>query len=163
VFRAIDGLHEATIADGVVNLKMNDVDDIIIKPNSFFLDTGSPHHVQLVKDLDSFKVFEEGKRLRYGIYGQEGSNINFVEPEGNATFAVRTYERGVESETLSCGTGVTAVAIAMHKAEKVDSNVVNISTKGGTLQVMFSRESDKYSNVRLIGPAKQVFKGEMSW
>ncbi|EAR01548.1 diaminopimelate epimerase [Maribacter sp. HTCC2170] len=163
VFRAIDGLHEATITNGVVNLKMNNVDEIVVKPSSFFLDTGSPHHVQLVKDLGSFQVFEEGKKIRYGVYGQEGSNINFVESTGKATFAVRTYERGVEDETLSCGTGVTAVAIAMHKAKKVDSNVIDITTKGGALQVMFLEEFNKYSNVRLIGPAKQVFKGEMSW
>ena len=115
----------------------------------------------MVKGLKDFKVFEEGAKLRYGLYGEKGSNINFVEAMAAGEFAVRTYERGVEDETLSCGTGVTAVAIAMHKANMVKNNFVKIETQGGSLEVRFNVEDDRYTNVSLIGPAKQVFKGEI--
>ncbi|PIF01464.1 MAG: diaminopimelate epimerase [Maribacter sp.] len=160
-FNAIDGLHSATIDGDLIELKMGDVTDITEKPNAYFLDTGSPHHVQLVKGLLGLDVFREGAKIRYGVYGQKGSNINFVGDLGDGTFSVRTYERGVEDETLSCGTGVTAVAIAMHKAGKVSSPIVNIGTKGGRLQVRFSTEGDRYVDVHLKGPAKQIFKGEI--
>ena len=142
---------------------MNNVSEIRVKPDAYFLDTGSPHHVQLVEELKDFDVYKEGVKLRYGLYGEKGSNINFVESLGDNSFAVRTYERGVEDETLSCGTGVTAVAIAMHKANKVKSEVVDIETKGGKLQVKFVADSKGYSNVSLIGRTKQVFKGEFEW
>lgn len=102
-FNAVDGLHYATIEGDIVNLKMMDVDKIHEKPNHSFLDTGSPHHVQLVTALDKFDVQKEGKKLRYGIYGESGSNINFVEQKADNLFDVRTYERGVEGETFSCG------------------------------------------------------------
>ncbi|PHQ61316.1 MAG: diaminopimelate epimerase, partial [Maribacter sp.] len=100
-FNAVDGLHKATIENGVVSLQMQDVTGIMVKPTATFLDTGSPHHVQLVKNLDNINVFKEGKKLRYGLYGEKGSNVNFVEQKDTATFSVRTYERGVEDETPS--------------------------------------------------------------
>ncbi len=162
-FNAVDGLHSAVIENDMVELKMNNVNEIRRRSNAYFLDTGSPHHVQLVEQLESFDVYNEGAKLRYGLYGEKGSNINFVEPLGKDAFAVRTYERGVENETLSCGTGVTAVAIAMHKANKVKSDTVDIETKGGNLQVRFLAGTNGYSNVSLIGSAKQVFKGEVEW
>ena len=158
-FNAIDGKHAATIENGIVSLQMTDVSEVKTKPNSFFLDTGSPHHVQLVQNLKDFNVQKEGAKLRYGVYGKSGSNINFVEQKTDALFAVRTYERGVEGETLSCGTGVTAVAIAMHKAGKTNKNHISIATQGGTLAVYFECV-DGYKNLHLVGPAKQVFKGE---
>jgi len=133
-----------------------------VKKKNSFLNTGSPHHVQLVSDLDTFKVVQEGARLRYGIYGEKGSNINFVaQPEAN-TFAVRTYERGVENETLSCGTGVTAVAIAMHNSGNTTAENIKIQTPGGELQVVFKEEKGCYTNIFLIGAAKLVFKGEIN-
>lgn len=162
-FNAVDGQHSATINDDTVELKMSEVTEIRTKPNAYFLNTGSPHHVQMVKQLKDFDVYNEGERLRYGLYGEKGSNINFVEPIANGAFAVRTYERGVEDETLSCGTGVTAVAIALHHAKKVDAEVVDIETKGGKLQVKFSANTQGYDDIRLIGPAKQVFKGEIAY
>ncbi|NND80549.1 MAG: diaminopimelate epimerase [Maribacter sp.] len=161
-FNAVDGLHSAIIEDDTVELKMNNVNEIHAKPNAYFLDTGSPHHVQVVESLENIDVYKEGAKLRYGLYGERGSNINFVEPLDTGTFAVRTYERGVEDETLSCGTGVTAVAIAMHKANRVQDETVDIETKGGKLQVKFLNDKvNVYSNIHLIGPAKQVFKGEI--
>lgn len=159
-FNAVDGLHHATIEKKIVSLQMVDVVEIKVKRNSLFLNTGSPHHVQLVENLKEFNVKKEGAKLRYGIYGKEGSNINFVEQLSETVFAVRTYERGVEDETLSCGTGVTAVAIAMHNQGKTQENKVSIDALGGKLQVEFSSNGN-YTDVFLIGPAEMVFKGEI--
>jgi diaminopimelate epimerase len=158
-FRAVDGLHDASIEGDNVSLKMNDVADIRQKPQYLFLDTGSPHHVQLVEGLDKVSVQEEGARLRYGLYGKKGSNINFVEPDSNALFSVRTYERGVEGETLSCGTGVTAVALGMFHLGKTDKTQVEIKTRGGRLQVNFEPNGTAYRNIYLKGPAIRVFRG----
>ncbi|TMM53629.1 diaminopimelate epimerase [Maribacter algarum] len=160
VFNAIDGKHTATIDNGIVSLQMKDVSEVTTKPNSFYLDTGSPHHVQLVENLKDFNVPIEGAKLRYGIYGESGSNINFVEQKADDSFAVRTYERGVENETLSCGTGVTAVAIAMYEAGKTNHTKIDIETEGGYLAVHFESVNG-YKNVFLVGPARQVFKGEL--
>jgi len=158
-FMAIDGLHHAELKANIVSLKMGDVNDIREKPDYFFLNTGSPHHVQLVSNLDDYNVFVEGRKLRYGLYGQKGSNINYVEQKSNERFAVRTYERGVENETLSCGTGVTAVALAMHHSKKSQGRTVKIDTLGGELEVRFDFVNDGYKNIWLTGPAEQSFKG----
>ena len=160
-FRAIDGLHEATIDGDVVTLKMSNVSEVHQRTRHLFLDTGSPHHVQLVENLDKFAVKHEGAKLRYGLYGESGSNINFVEQLASDSFKVRTYERGVEDETLSCGTGVTAVALAMYNSGKTSSQKISISTPGGDLNVSFDQENGVYSNICLQGPAIQVFKGEI--
>ncbi len=160
-FNAVDGLHYAEVEGDTVNLKMVDVEEVHEKPAYSFLDTGSPHHVQLVKDLSHFDVHKEGKKLRYGLYGQAGSNINFVEQEDSETFQVRTYERGVEDETFSCGTGVTAVALAMHTAGKTKANQVYIHTLGGDLSISFEQHNGGYTNIFLKGPAKQVYQGEI--
>lgn len=162
-FIAVDGLHEASLNGDVVSLKMKDVSEIKTKPNSVYLDTGSPHHVQLVRDLSGFNVVKEGAKLRYGLYGASGSNINFVASDGKDTFSIRTYERGVEDETLSCGTGVTAVAIAMHNMGKTQATNVKINALGGKLQVRFNHKDGVYSEIFLIGAANQVFKGDISW
>jgi diaminopimelate epimerase len=164
VFRAVDGLHEASFdAMGRVSLKMQDVTDIKQKPNYLYLDTGSPHHVQLVANLADMDVRAEGAKLRYGLYGKKGCNINFVEAIGTDSYKVRTYERGVEDETLSCGTGVTAVALAMHHTNNTKSNHIGLHAVGGELQVHFNENSKGYNNVYLIGPAEMVFKGEIEW
>jgi len=161
-FEAIDGLHHVVIQDNIVKLQMQDVETIETHQKHVFLNTGSPHHVQLVEDLNTFNVKAEGAKIRYSeLYGKAGSNINFIHPENTNTFAVRTYERGVEDETLSCGTGVTAVAIAMHKTGKTTNDLVTLNTEGGKLQVSFDVIDGVYKNVWLIGPATLVFKGEI--
>jgi diaminopimelate epimerase len=160
-FVAVDGLHRATLDGDVVSLQMQDVDQVLEKSKYLFLDTGSPHHVQMVGDIHTLDVAKEGAKLRYGLYGEKGSNINFVEREGDNVFYVRTYERGVEDETLSCGTGVTAVALAMHRSGMVTGNNVTIKTLGGTLKVLFDVDGDGYKNIYLIGPATMVFKGKL--
>lgn len=158
-FEAVDGMHQATINKGIVSLKMSDVDKVEVMETHAFLDTGSPHHVERVSNLRKFDVKTNGSNIRYNTYGKEGANINFVEKVGDNTFSVRTYERGVEDETLSCGTGVTAVAIAMFETGNTNSTKVELQTPGGDLTVRFVKEGDFYKDVYLEGPAKQVFKG----
>lgn len=159
-FRAADGLHRASIEDDQVSLEMLDVSEIQKKSDAYFLNTGSPHHVQRVDKLENFNVFSEGRRIRNDVYGEIGANVNFVFPIDSSSIAVRTYERGVEDETLSCGTGVTAAALAMHSAGTLSSNEVIVNTKGGKLQVSFeSFEVGSYKDIWLTGPAKMVFRG----
>ena len=158
-FIAVDGPHFAEIEDGIVSLKMIDVDEVTVKENSVFAYTGTQHHVELVGNLDDFPVFEKGREIRYS-YDAPGSNVNFVQQINNTTFRVRTYEKGVENETLACGTGVTAVAIAMHKTGKTTSNLISLPVEGGKLEVSFSEENGVYTEVFLKGPATFVFKGE---
>ncbi len=158
-FEAVDGCHEASIADDWVSLKMNDVPSVKVTDNFSFLNTGSPHHVEIVPALENYDVFNNGRKIRNTIYGPEGTNVNFVEKIDDANFSVRTYERGVEDETLSCGTGVTAVAIAMFETGKTTQNHISLKTPGGKLQVRFQKEDSQYKNVYLEGPATQVFKG----
>lgn len=162
-FIAVDGLHFAKInEDETVSLQMKNVDDVVINDDYVFMNTGSPHHVQMVDDLKNFPVKNAGAEIRYSdLYGNAGSNVNFIEQVNNDTFAVRTYERGVEDETLSCGTGVTAVAIAMFATGKTKSKEVNLNVEGGSLKVNFQGEKDNFTNVFLIGPATLVFSGTL--
>ncbi len=162
-FTAIDGKHKAEIKDGLVYLQMQDVSDIETYDSHLFLDTGSPHHVTMVDALSDFDVENVGRKIRNGApYFEAGSNVNFVEKKNGNIFAVRTYERGVEDETLSCGTGVTAVALSMHATNQTNDENVNIQTPGGELKVTFKNtQAGGYKDVFLIGPAEQVFKGEI--
>ena len=162
-FIAADGLHFAKIDDyGLVSLQMIDVSSVKTAPDYAFLNTGSPHHVQLVEDLEQYNVKENGAAIRYGdLYGKEGSNINFVKKMNEDTFSLRTYERGVEDETLSCGTGATAVAIAMNAIGKTNETVIKLNVEGGKLEVSFDKKDDLFTNVFLIGPAEFVFKGNI--
>jgi len=162
-FNAIDGLHHASVAqNGIVSLQMIDVLEIKETPDYSFLNTGSPHHVQLVEDLEHYNVKENGAAIRYGdLYGKAGSNINFVSKIDDTTFSLRTYERGVEDETLACGTGATAVAIAMNATGVTDATTIDLNVEGGKLAVSFDKKDNAYINVFLIGPAKFVFKGVM--
>lgn len=162
-FEAVDGYHYATIdKDGTVALQMKDVDTVNQNEDYTFLNTGSPHHIQMVHDLKTLDVKSEGAKIRYSdLYGSAGSNVNFVHQIENDIFAVRTYERGVEDETLSCGTGVTAVAIAMHQTGKTNNNIIDLNVEGGKLKVQFDVDNGKYSNVFLIGPATFVFEGKI--
>lgn len=161
-FMAYDGPHEAMInEDGTVSLGMIDVNEIDVQEDHVFTNTGTLHHVEMVMNLSEFPVFEKGRKIRNEKYGTEGSNINFVEQSSQDTFRIRTYERGVEDETLACGTGVTAAAIAMHKTGKTDSQKVYIQAEGGDLNVTFKEENGVYTNVVLTGPAELVFKGNL--
>jgi len=162
VFEAIDGIHHATIENDTVKLQMLDVDSVEKHENHTFLNTGSPHHVQFEDSIDDFDIKTKGAKIRYGApYNQVGSNVNFVKKLSDSSFRVRTYERGVEDETLSCGTGVTAVAIAMNAIGITNKTLVDLEVEGGKLQVCFNVENGVYKNVWLIGPAQFVFKGDI--
>ena len=160
-FIAFDGEHFAAIKNGIISLKMIDVDEIKVSEKSVFLYTGTQHHVELVDDLNEYPVFEKGREIR-NSYKEPGSNVNFVQQIDESTFRVRTYEKGVEDETLACGTGVTAVAIAMHKTNKTNSNLISLPVEGGVLEVSFTEEYGVYKNVFLKGPAEFVFKGSIT-
>ncbi|WP_053977560.1 diaminopimelate epimerase [Mangrovimonas xylaniphaga] len=161
-FEAVDGLHHATVDNNIVHLQMQDVDLVEQHKSHVFLNTGSPHHVEFNSNLDDMDVKTEGAKIRYSeLYGKAGSNINFVSKIEDGFFAVRTYERGVEDETLSCGTGVTAVAIAMHNTGQTDKETIALQVQGGQLKVSFEVTNGHYNNVWLIGPAIFVFKGEI--
>ncbi len=161
-FTAIDGPHEAIINKGIVSLKMQDVKEISENEDFLFLDTGSPHHIIFAENIGAMDVRKKGADIRYSdLYKKEGANVNFVEPLSQDSFSVRTYERGVEDETLSCGTGVTAVALAAFKAGKTSSQKVTLVTQGGELSVSFKEENNGFSDVWLSGPAEKVFKGEI--
>lgn len=163
-FIATDGLHHATINEkGIVSLQMKDVSSIKITPEYTFLDTGSPHHVTIIDDLENINIKEKGSQIRYSdLYGKAGSNVNFVNQISENEFTIRTYERGVEDETLSCGTGATAVAIAMNAIGKTNSNSIKIKVQGGDLEVSFSKKDKIFTNVFLKGAATFVFKGTIT-
>jgi diaminopimelate epimerase len=161
-FNAYDGPHDAEILPAdIVRLRMNNVDRVERIGNDFFINTGSPHYIRLVKNIDDYPVVEKGREIRYSdAYKPGGTNVNFVELLDNNTIYVRTYERGVEDETLSCGTGVTAAALAAQLMGY--SSPVAIKTKGGTLSVEFkSGQSGTFQEIHLIGPAKKVFQGDL--
>lgn len=160
-FVAIDGAHEGSIQDdGTVALKMNEVTNIEQHGNGFVLNTGSPHYILFEGDVWHFDVKERGRAIRYSDdFKKEGINVNFVQQlEEEDHIIVRTYERGVEDETLSCGTGVTAAALVCFHNEN-GFNSVEVDTKGGGLTVEYDKHGNHYSNVWLIGPAKKVFEG----
>lgn len=161
-FEAADGSHEAYVHHKLIHLKMADVNQVAQHPDYFFLHTGSPHYVTFVEDAQAIDVVSRGKSIRYGEpFGSTGgTNVNFVQVTAPDTLFVRTYERGVEDETFSCGTGVTACAIAA-SFRHLESPVY-IQTPGGKLQVSFTRQPDgSFTDVWLIGPAEKVFAGEV--
>ncbi|MGA9638029.1 diaminopimelate epimerase [Flavobacterium sp.] len=160
-FNAVDGLHHASVGhDEIVSLQMIDVNNINIDSEYSFLNTGSPHHVQIVDDLENYNVKDNGAAIRYGtLYGKEGSNINFVKKINDTTFSLRTYERGVEDETLACGTGATAAAIVMNAIGETTATSINMNVEGGKLIVSFDKKDNQYTNVFLKGPAEFVFEG----
>jgi diaminopimelate epimerase len=139
---------------------MNDVTEVKVDDASVFLNTGSPHHIEWVNKVEETDVYSQGRKIRYDHYGPAGANINFAAQLSEDTFAVRTYERGVEDETLSCGTGVTAVAIAAFHTGRTKSTTIKLETPGGNLVVRFIPVQNAYSEVYLEGPAVMVFKGE---
>jgi diaminopimelate epimerase len=163
-FLAVDGEHVAIIGPETVKLKMNDVNEIETGINFFFLSTGSPHYVKFTSHVAEMDVFGEGKKIRNSErFAKEGTNVNFVMQENGGIF-VRTYERGVEDETLSCGTGVTASALAAAlKGISSSPEKCLVHTRGGNLTVHFKRTENHFTNVWLEGPATFVFKGEIDY
>jgi len=158
-FMAFDGLHEAEVMSDSVRLQMADVNEYRIIDGNYFLNTGSPHYVVFTSEIDKMNINEEGKKLRWSPnFAPGGTNVNFVEVRNNILY-IRTFERGVEEETLACGTGVTASAIASVLAGHFDTGSVNVRARGGELKVEFTVKNGKITNVWLIGPATFVFEG----
>lgn len=162
-FIASDGEHESFFAEnGWIHLKMKDVDSIENFGGDFVLNTGSPHYVKTVANINEYEVFKEGREIRYSKeFEAEGINVNFVQQTDEDNIYVRTYERGVEDETLSCGTGVTASALIYYHNE-VGFNRMEVETLGGKLAVEFDKIDDtEFNNIWLCGAASFVFKGEI--
>lgn len=161
-FMAVDGIHEAVITDnGWIQLKMQDVNKVERTADTAILNTGSPHFVKYAERVENIPVVEEGRRIRYGErFAREGINVNFVEFDKEG-LKVRTYERGVEDETLACGTGVTAAAIAI-AGNRNQSYTVPVKAKGGSLEVRYDKIDDQhFENIWLCGPANFVFEGDV--
>lgn len=168
-FMAFDGVHEAEVVGELskgnkwdIKLQLADVGNVDSNVGYYFLDTGSPHYVEFVDKVAEIDVVSEGRKTRYSEkFAPGGTNVNFVEKDDDRIF-VRTYERGVEQETLSCGTGVTASAIAAF-LETGNSNI-RVHTTGGDFNVSFQHlkenEKDVFTNIWLHGPAALVFEGE---
>lgn len=164
IFNAIDGIHNGFIKNGIIYIRMI---DILIESfskkniNNIFVNTGSPHHVLFINhNINEIDVYNEGKKIRLNnIYKKNGVNVNFVKIINNKILEIRTYERGVENETLSCGTGVIASAISSHYLNKIKINNINVLTKGGYLNVCFDIDNKYYKNIWLSGPVNFIFKG----
>ncbi len=164
-FLGTDGWHEGSVNhDGLVHLTMTDVNKVVrLDEKTYLLDTGSPHYVTFVEDVESLNVPVEGKLIRNSVpFKAEGINVNFVQSLGPSELRMRTYERGVENETMACGTGVVAAAIANALHRKDQSGHATVHVAGGTLQVEFKISgTDHFTEVKLIGPAVEVFRGEI--
>ena len=161
VFNAFDGIHNAEILDnGLIKMEMKVNSDIVSNSYGTWLDTGSPHLVIEKNDTDKLDVNNEGRLIRYNdFYKEEGVNVNFVEKISDDQFKIRTYERGVENETLACGTGSTASAICMNFLGKTNSSNITMQCKGGDLNVQFNSSEKDYKEISITGPAKLVFEG----
>ena len=165
LFDAFDGLHKAAFDNEEVSLEMTDVNAVEEYGEDYVLYTGSPHYVRFVKGLDLIDVVETGKSIRYSErFNVEGINVNVAEVKADKSLAVLTYERGVEDETLSCGTGVTAVTLAYaYQQEMIGKHTVDVKVKGGALKVAFNQTAKGvFCDIQLIGPAVFVYSGEIN-
>jgi diaminopimelate epimerase len=142
---------------------MNDVLEVGKDGIDFVMNTGSPHYVREVVSVEGLNVFQEGQKIRYNdIYKEKGINVNFIEKVDSSNFKIRTYERGVEDETYSCGTGVVASSIASSILGDKKNNSFTIQSKGGELKVNFEIENNSFKNIWLSGPAVKVFEGDIN-
>jgi diaminopimelate epimerase len=158
-FLASDGTHEASIINGIVHLQMSDVTGIRKISGHYFINTGSPHYIIFSENVREMDVRNEGRKLRWSDeFKPGGTNVNFAELLPDGIF-VRTFERGVEDETLSCGTGVTASAIASILSGHFDTDTIKVSTPGGELSVECRISGERVTGIRLCGPATFVFEG----
>lgn len=162
-FLAIDGEHQARVEEDQVSLQMIDVTEVKAEGQDWFTNTGSPHHVVFREEgLDELDLVPAARAIRYQApYEQEGVNVNYLRGEGQ-DWEMRTYERGVEDETYSCGTGVTAAALVAHHAGKAPRSPIFMKTKGGALELHFKYDEARgYYDIWLKGPAQKVFEGSL--
>ncbi len=162
MFLSTDGEHEAWINnEGEVSLKMHDVTHIEQGDDYYYINTGSPHYIVNVEDVNNLNVKTEGAAIRYNErFKAKGTNVNFVKYDG-VELDIRTYERGVEDETLSCGTGVTAAALSLADTNKLQEGVIYVNAAGGNLKVGFKRTGNEFKDIWLIGPATFVYSGNI--
>jgi len=162
VFLAVDGKHDASIQGNNINLGMIDVNQYSMDGEAYVLNTGSPHYVQFVENLENKDVYKDGYAIRNNdSYKEKGINVNFIQQEGSGYF-VRTFERGVEDETYACGTGAVASAMSVAlKSGKDGDFEIPIRVLGGQLHISFHKQAHQFSNVYLSGPAIQVFQGKI--
>jgi diaminopimelate epimerase len=164
-FLGIDGLHKASKNQDVISLEMGDVSEITKIENDFVIYTGSPHYIRFIDAINDLDIVQFGKRVRYSEeFKNEGINVNLVEIVDANNLIVNTYERGVEDETLSCGTGVTACVLAFaYQTQLLGEHKVSVKVKGGNLSVFFNQETlGKFTTIHLIGPGQFVFSGEIN-
>ncbi len=164
-FRGIDGIHSAQIIssqgkNAVIALQMIDVENITPYQQGYFLNTGSPHVVMFVEDVINYDVIFHGNKIRYDNFFTNGTNVNFVQINKDNSVFVRTFERGVEDETLSCGTGVTASALVVAMLKNID-NQIALKTRGGDFVVRFSKNKNNFNSIFLQGPVCEVFEGKI--
>ena len=159
-FLAVDGMHPFKMVSEEVSLKMGDVESIESIGDAVYLDTGSPHYITMVDEVLDIDIINDAHKIRYNErFSAKGTNVNFVEMMDGITH-IRTYERGVEDETLSCGTGATACAIAMHHLGNVSETEVPVKVLGGKVSISFEPQGNgSYSNIWLTGPTAHVFDG----
>ncbi len=162
-FTAIDGLHQAEILqrgsnNWQVSLQMKDVENATVE----FMDTGSPHHMENVEDPEKTDVVKMGRKIRYSKAYEHtgGTNVNFFRLK-DGIIHIRTYERGVEDETLSCGTGTVAVALSHALSSKLNQGPLHVHSRGGLLSVNFRKKNNNFTDIKLTGPAVKVFEGDM--
>lgn len=159
-FHAVDGEHICLVTNDSYHLGMSDVTKLETNGSSYFINTGSPHHVEFCEDIENMDVVAQGRAIRNSLlYAPHGCNVNFAECKEDSIH-IRTYERGVENETLACGTGATAVALAANSAFGIPSPV-SIKAVGGNLEVKFLKTGNGYTQIFLCGPAKKVFDGKI--
>lgn len=161
-FIAVDGPHKAKIVDGIIELQMNDVHQINKANNDDIIDTGSPHFIRQVKDLHTIDIITEAHQIRYNDrFAKDGINVNFCH-FGEDGLSIRTYERGVEAETLACGTGATAAAISYVQSKGLTgTHVIPVQAVGGKLSVKLTQSDQGYTDLWLCGPGEYVFEGEI--
>ncbi len=161
-FIAIDGEHISIFNGLEIELKMINTGQPVMEDKGYVLNTGSPHYIQFVAHVKAMDVYNFGKTIRNSDrFLSEGINVNFLEIEAEGQIFVRTYERGVENETLSCGTGVTAAALTYAAVKEKAIHLVKVNTRGGALSVKFEKQADGFQAVWLCGPAKKVFDGQI--
>ncbi|MEQ9064449.1 MAG: diaminopimelate epimerase [Vicingaceae bacterium] len=162
IFRAIDGIHRGEVKDFHTRIQISDIEEVKRFEDCFFVNTGSPHAIVFVENVDLIEIATEASRIRHDSrFAPDGTNVNFVEFTDNGIRS-RVFERGVENETLSSGSGTTAQAICSHALKGLDSPI-SVSTRGGNLKVEFSFDGNgHYNNIWLVGEVNPVFKGTLS-
>ena len=159
-FKAHDGFHSASFSGDKISISINEVNNFKKIGMNYFVDTGSPHLVMFNQDLEKLKIEDEFIKSQVNnLFKDDGVNVNFVSRKNNNTFLARTFERGVNAETLSCGTGAVAIAICAKLKYDFQNKWVNIVTKGGNLTVNFKKDNSKFIDIFLEGNAKRVFDG----